>query len=175
MPRSIHPTDPAFESRAARAIDSFFLPLRDTDIVVAFAIGTDLDQLDLLFGKFDIRKWWFDIRWLSGFILRENGRREYRALIMVRGRRSQITATLRTFTRSAKIAGYVVAAADRSYEIFRAGEGEPFETGQPLTWEVIEIAYSKVTNERQRLALADAYTAPSGMVVRNALRQHGYL
>ena len=175
MSRSMHPTDPVFECGAAKAIDSFFLPLRDTDIVVAFAIGTDLDQLDLLFGKFDIRKWWFDIRWLSGFILRENGRRDYRALIMVRGRRSQITATLRTFTRSAKIAGYVVAAADRSYEIFRAGENEPFETGQGLTWEVIEVAYSKLTNEKQRLALADAYTSCAGVVLRSALGRLGYI
>ena len=94
---------------------------------------------------------------------------------MVRGRRSQITATLRAFTRSAKIAGYILAAADRSYEIFRAGESEPFETGQGLTWEVIEVAYSKLTNEKQRLALADAYTSCAGLVLQNALRQRGYL
>jgi hypothetical protein len=171
----LHPTDSAFECRAAKAIESFFVPLRDTDIVVAFAIGTDLDQLDLVFEKFDSTKGRFDIRWLSGFFLRDNGRREYRALIMVRGRRSQITATLRAFNRTAKIAGYVVAAADRSYEIHRAGEYEPFETGRGLTWEVIEIAYSKLTNEKQRLALADAYTSYGGIVVRSALRQLGYL
>ena len=94
---------------------------------------------------------------------------------MVRGRRSQVTATLRAFNRSAKIAGYVVATADRCYEIFRAGENEPFETGRRLTWEVIEIAYSKLTNEKRRLALADAYTSYGGVVVRNALRQFGYL
>jgi hypothetical protein len=175
MPRHLHPTDPAFECRAATAIDSFFIPLRDTDIVVAFAIGTDLDQLDLLFEKLDIRKGWFDKRWLSGFFLRENGRRDYRALIMVRGRRSQITATIRAFNRTAKIAGYVVAAADRSYEVFRAGEYEPFETGPHLTLETIEIAYSKLTNEKQRLALANAYTSYDGYVVRNALRRFGYL
>jgi hypothetical protein len=107
--------------------------------------------------------------------LRDNGRRDYRALIMVRGRRSYVTATLRAFNRQAKIAGYVVAAADRSYEIFRAGEDEPFETGARLTWDVIEHAYSKLTNEKQRLALADAYTSYGGYVVRNALRQFGYL
>jgi hypothetical protein len=175
MKRMMHPTDPAFECRAPKAIDCFFVPLRDTDIIVAFAIGTDLDQLDLVFEKFDGRKGWFDTRWLSGFVLRENGRRDYRALIMVRGRRSQVTATLRAFNRSAKIAGYVVAPADRSYEIFRAGENEPFETGPRLTWEAIEIAYSKLTNEKRRLALADAYTSYGGVVVRNALRQFGYL
>jgi hypothetical protein len=94
---------------------------------------------------------------------------------MVRGRRSYITATLRTFTRSAKIAGYVLAAADRSYEIFRAGENEPFETGPQLTWEALEISYSKLTNESQRLALADAYTSCAGVVLQNALRRLGYL
>jgi hypothetical protein len=174
MSRIMHPIDSVFEYRAAKAIESFFVPLRDTDIVVAFAIGTDLDQLDLVFDEFDRQKR-FDIRWLSGFILRDNGRRDYRALIMVRGRRSQITATLRIFTRTAKIAGYVVAAADRSYQIFRAGEYEPFETGERLTSEVVEIAYSKLTNEKQRFALADAYTSCGGVVVGKALHQLGYL
>jgi hypothetical protein len=56
MTRMMHPTDPAFECRAAKVIDSFFIPLRDTDLIVAFAIGTDLDQLDLVFDKFDLRK-----------------------------------------------------------------------------------------------------------------------
>jgi hypothetical protein len=133
------------------------------------------DQLDLVSEKFDIRKGWFETRWLSGFFLRDNGRRDYRALITVRGRRSQVTTTLRAFNRSAKVAGDVVASADRSYQIFRAGENEPFETGQRLTWEAIEIAYSRLTNEKQRLALADAYTSYGGAVVRNALRQFGYL
>jgi hypothetical protein len=94
---------------------------------------------------------------------------------MIRGRRSQITAPLHALNRTAKIAGYVVAATDRSYEIHRAGQYESFETGQRLTWETIEIAYSKLTNEKQRLALADAYTSYGGYVVRNALRQRGYL
>jgi hypothetical protein len=68
-----------------------------------------------------------------------------------------------------------VAAADRSYEVFRAGENEPFETGPQLTWETIEIAYSKLTGEKQRLALADAYTSCAGVVLQNALRRLGYL
>jgi hypothetical protein len=68
-----------------------------------------------------------------------------------------------------------VAAADRSHEIHCAGEYEPFETGERLTWQVIEIAYLKLTNEKQRLSLGDAYTSYGGFVVRNALRQHDYL
>jgi hypothetical protein len=174
MKPMLHPTDSAFECRAAKAIDIFFMTLRDTDRIVAFAIGTDLAQLDVVFQKFDIRKG-FDTRWLSGFFLYDNGRRDHRELVMVRGQRTYVTATLRAFNQSAKISGYVVTAADRSYEIFRAGENEPVETGRRLTWEVIELAYSKLTNAKQRFVLAHAYASCGGVQMRKALHQLGYL
>jgi hypothetical protein len=174
MKRMLHPTDPDLECRAVRAMDIFFLTLRDTDRIVAFALGADLAQLDVVFSKFDQRKG-FDARWLSGFFLYDNGRRDYRQFVMVRGRRATVTATLRAFNQSAKISGYIVAAADRSYEIFRAGETEPFESGRRLTFEAVELAYSRLTNEKQRFALADAYASCGGVAMGKALHQLGYL
>jgi hypothetical protein len=53
MKRMLHPTDPDLECRAVRAMDIFFLTLRDTDRIVAFALGADLAQLDVVFSKFD--------------------------------------------------------------------------------------------------------------------------
>jgi hypothetical protein len=164
----MHPTDPLFARPAEEEILNTLKALRAQQ-ALCFVISPDrIDDACALLLAADR----FDMVWINGFVRKDNARRDYQTMLMVRGGKFQIDQILPTLP----IIGHVIAISGGSFKVFKTGITDPIEIGNPLTRDALELAYTKLTGAIRRFALANAYRdLGGGMVVRQMMRAMGYL